>query len=170
MSCTSYHKSHTGDVVNQDNQMSCASNHKSHNVVHLRHVSIHSSLLHLKYIILLTLCIYVFVCLLYQEPNPKKKKLEHMLVGVSAREGILRIDAKTNEISDKYALKFVHHYSCTPEAFKLYYGETAEEVMVVQTSEGDAISRLLEGYAHLIIKETANDRSRTGSAASSAST
>eukprot|EP01136_Pigoraptor_vietnamica_P003304 Opistho-1_new@32379 len=90
------------------------------------------------------------------EPNPKKKKLDHVIVGVSAREGILRIDAKTNEIVDKYPLKFVNHFSCTPEAFKLYFGEKAEEVMVVQTSEGDAISRLLEGYAHLILKETSS--------------
>ena len=80
-----------------------------------------------------------------------KNKLVPRLLGIT-KDSVLRLDAKTKEIQKTWPLTTVRRWGASPNTFTLDFGDYADQHYSVQTTEGEQISHLIEGYIDIILK------------------
>ncbi|XP_042904301.1 talin-2 isoform X1 [Parasteatoda tepidariorum] len=88
---------------------------------------------------------------LVKEKMNRKNKLVPKLLGVT-KDSVLRLDEKTKEILKTWPLTKVRRCAASPNSFTLDFGDYSDSYYSVQTSEGEQISQLINGYIDIILK------------------
>ena len=127
--------------------------------------------MHGNYLIMtLTACVHFR----HQEMAQHQKRLIPCLLGVT-RESIIKVDSNTKAVIKTWPLSIVRRWGSSPNIFTLViivlnhwlststiitcssfylspkdFGEYTESTYSVQTSDGEAISRLIAGYVDII--------------------
>ena len=78
----------------------------------------------------------------FQEQQKGRQKMVPLLMGVS-KDKILRLDTSTKKPKEELELRKVLNYACTDKILKVNFRDKA---FTVQTSEGQKIQDLIEGY------------------------
>ena len=85
----------------------------------------------------------------YQEA--KRSKLVPLLLGIT-KDSILRLDCESKEVKDRFYLAKVQKWCSSPKIFAVDFGSHEEKPLTVQTTEGERIAQLIEGYVDIIMK------------------
>eukprot|EP00002_Diphylleia_rotans_P006509 TRINITY_DN1586_c0_g2_i1.p1 TRINITY_DN1586_c0_g2~~TRINITY_DN1586_c0_g2_i1.p1 ORF type:complete len:1874 (-),score=553.08 TRINITY_DN1586_c0_g2_i1:211-5832(-) len=87
-----------------------------------------------------------------KEKTKKDKKIMNRLLGIT-RDSILRVDAETKSVISHYPLTHLRRWAANPGSFTMDFGDYEDEYVVVQTTDGDAISQLIAGYIDIILQK-----------------
>ncbi|XP_054725014.1 talin-1-like isoform X2 [Uloborus diversus] len=89
---------------------------------------------------------------LVKEKMKGKNKLVPKLLGVT-KDSVLRLDEKTKEILKTWPLTSVKRCAASPNSFTLDFGDYTDQYLSVQTTEGEQIQQLINGYIDIILKK-----------------
>ncbi|KAF2072336.1 hypothetical protein CYY_006349 [Polysphondylium violaceum] len=81
-----------------------------------------------------------------------QKKPVNKLLGIT-RDSILRLDGETKEVEHEYPLNHLRRWAASPASFTLDFGDYESDYVSVITTEGEAISQLLNGYIEILMKK-----------------
>ncbi|UMM10645.1 hypothetical protein L5515_000321 [Caenorhabditis briggsae] len=87
-----------------------------------------------------------------KEKLPGKNKLVPRLLGVN-KESVMRVDEKTKEILKEWPLEQVRRWVPSPKCFTLDFGDYQDGYYSVQTTDGEKIAQLIQGYVDIILKK-----------------
>ncbi|EFO84615.1 hypothetical protein CRE_03910 [Caenorhabditis remanei] len=87
-----------------------------------------------------------------KEKLPGKNKLVPRLLGVN-KESVMRVDEKTKEILKEWPLEQVRRWVPSAKTFSLDFGDYQDGYYSVQTTDGEKIAQLIQGYVDIILKK-----------------
>ena len=74
-----------------------------------------------------------------------------LLLGIS-KASILRLDYDTKETIEAFPLTQIKRWAASSKIFSVDFGSHKEKNFSVQTSEGEKISELVDGYVKIIME------------------
>lgn len=95
---------------------------------------------------------YGITFFLVKEKHGKKEKMVPLLLGVT-KEFILRYNPETREQLQSWPLISVKRWMNSSDSLSLDFGDHSQELFSVQTTRGQEISQLIQGYITLIVKK-----------------
>ena len=86
-----------------------------------------------------------------QEPQKGRSRMIPLLLGIT-KDSILRLDYDTKETMETFPLTHVKRWAASSKIFSVDFGSHKEKNFSVQTSEGEKISDLVDGYVKIIME------------------
>ena len=74
-----------------------------------------------------------------------------LLLGIT-KDSILRLDYDTKETKETFLLTQVKRWAASSKIFSVDFGSHKDKNFSVQTSEGEKISELVDGYVKIIME------------------
>ena len=81
-----------------------------------------------------------------------KNRLVPRLLGVT-KDSVLRLDETSKVILKKWPLTTVKRWAASVNVFTLDFGDYHDQYYSVQTTEGEHIAQLIQGYIDIILKK-----------------
>ena len=81
-----------------------------------------------------------------------KNRLVPRLLGVT-KDSVLRLDENTKVILKTWPLTTVKRWAASVNVFTLDFGDYQDQYYSVQTTEGEHIAQLIQGYIDIILKK-----------------
>ncbi|XP_049848543.1 talin-B-like [Schistocerca gregaria] len=80
-----------------------------------------------------------------------KKKMQKAYLGIT-RDRILKLDGETRETVKEWGIEQLRRWAPTNNSLTLDFGDYEEDYVVLQTEEGDQMSRMIADYIDIILK------------------
>lgn len=80
-----------------------------------------------------------------------KKKPVPVLLGIT-KDKIMKMDPETRQPIKEWSLEQMRRWAATNTTFTLDFGDYEDDYVIVQTTEGEAISALIAGYIDILLK------------------
>lgn len=79
-----------------------------------------------------------------------------LLLGIR-KDAILRLDHETKETKDTFELTTVKRWAASDRIFSVDFGSNRQNNFTVQTTEGEKISTLVDGFVKIIMESMFKD-------------